>query len=121
MSSFSEEVFLRDFFTFDAVVGRCCNEQELISCLAEVYYINGERANELFSLVSSKTVRNVVSFKDYKRYRRLRQYAEACKLKPGTTEAEDDVLTIKGKALYATSECVLSTQATTRKQACTLT
>lgn len=107
MCSFSEEMFLRDFFTFEAVVGRFCNEQELISCLAEVYYIDGERVKELSALVSSKTVRNIISLKDYKRYRRLRQYVDACKLKAGTTEAENDVVTIKGKALYATSDCGL--------------
>ncbi len=107
MCSFSEEMFLRDFFTFDAVIGRFCDKQELINCLAEVYYIDDERSKVLFALVNSKTVRNIVSLRDYKRYRRLRQYAEACKLKPGTTETEDDVLTIKGKALYATSDCGL--------------
>lgn len=107
MCSFSEEMFLRDFFTFDAVVGRFCDKQELLNCLAEVYYIGDERAKALFALVNSKTVRNIVSLRDYKRYRRLRQYAEACKLKAGTTETEADVLTNKGKALYATSDCGL--------------
>ena len=107
MCSFSEEMFLRDYFTFDAVIGRFCNTQELFNCLAEIYYIDGERTKEMFALVNSKTIRNIVSLKDYKRYRRLRQYAEACKLKAGTTKTEDDILTIKGKALYATSDCGL--------------
>lgn len=107
MCSFSEEMFLRDFFTFDAVVGRFCDEQELINCLAKVYYIDGERVKELSALATSKAVRNIVSLKDYKQYRRVRQYMEACKLKSSTTEAEDDVLTIKGKALYMTSDCGL--------------
>lgn len=107
MCSFSEEMFLRDYFTFDAVVGRFCDGHELINCIAQIYYIDDERAKVLSSLVTSKTVRNIVSLKDYKRYRRLRQYAEACKLKVSTTETEDDVLTIKGKALYATNDCGL--------------
>lgn len=107
MCSFSEEMFLRDFFTFDVVVGRFCDEQELINCLANVYYIDDERVKVLSALATSKTIRNIVSLKDYKRYRRLRQYTEACKLKSSVTEAEDDVLTIKGKALYATSDCGL--------------
>ena len=107
MCSFSEEMFLRDYFTFDAVVGRFCDEQELIKCLAEIYYIDNERAKELSALATSKTVRNIVSIKDYKRYRRLRQYADACKIKIGTAELEDDILTIKGKALYATNDCGL--------------
>ena len=107
MCSFSEEMFLRDFFTFGAVVGRFCDEQELLSCLTQIYYIDNERVKALSVLVNSKTVRNIVSLRDYKRYRRLRQYAEASKLKAGTTETEDDVLTIKGKALYMTSDCGL--------------
>lgn len=107
MCSFSEEMFLLDYFTFDAVVGRFCDEQELINCLAQLYYIDDERMKALSVLANSKSVRNIVSLKDYKRYRRLRQYAEACKLKSGTDKSEDDVLTIKGKALYATSDCGL--------------
>lgn len=107
MCSFTEEMFLRDFFTFDAVVGRFCDEQQIFNCLAQAYYVDDERAKQLFALATSKKVRNIVSLKDYKRYRRLLQYVEACKLKSDTTEAEDDILTIKGKALYATSECGL--------------
>ena len=51
MCSFSEEMFLRDYFTFDAVIGRFCNTQELFNCLAEIYYIDGERTKEMFALV----------------------------------------------------------------------
>lgn len=107
MFSFSEEMFLLDFFTFDAVVGRFCNGQEIFDCLAKAFYVDKERAKQLFALVSSKTVRNIVSLKDYKLYRRLHQYAEACKLKSSATEAENDILAIKGKALYITSDCGL--------------
>ncbi|MCM1533662.1 MAG: hypothetical protein NC099_03305 [Corallococcus sp.] len=107
MCSFSNEMFLRDYFTFDAVVGRFCDERSLFDCLAKVYYIDPKTAKQLFELVDLNKVRNIASLKDYKRYRRLRQYSEACKLKSDTTESENDVLTIKGKALYATSNCGL--------------
>lgn len=107
MYSFSEEMFMLDFFTFDAVVGRFCNRQEIINCLAKAYYVNDERVNQLFAIVTSKKVRNIVSLKDYKRYCRLRQYAETCKLEFSTTVAEDEILTIKGKALYIANDCGL--------------
>lgn len=107
MCSFSEEMFLRDYFTFDAVVGRFCDGKAIFNCLAQSYHIDGERTDALFALATSKQVCNVTSLKDYKRYRRLRQYSQACGIETSCTDAEDDVLTIKGKALYSIGECGL--------------
>ncbi len=108
MCRFSEEVFLRDYFIFDAVVGKFCDNRAIFDCLAQAYYIDHERADSLFSLATSKKIGNVATLKDYKRYCRLRQYSQACRLRTSYTDFEDDVLKIKGKALYITSECGLT-------------
>lgn len=108
MCRFSEEMFLSDYFTFDAVVGRFCDSRAIFDCLSQTYYIDSERANKLFILATSTKIRNVATLKDYKRYRRLCKYSEACALHTSYTAAEDDILTIKGKALYSTNECGLA-------------
>ena len=108
MCRFSEEMFLSDYFTFDAVVGRFCDSRAIFDCLSQTYYIDSERADKLFILATSAKIRNVATIKDYKRYRRLCKYSEACVLHTSYTAAEDDILTIKGKALYATNECGLA-------------
>ncbi len=107
MCKFSEEVFLHDYFTFDAVVGKFCNRREIFDCIARIYYVERNQANRLFALATSKKIDNVATFKDYKRYCRLRQYFQTCNLPADTTEEEDDLLTIKGKALRLISECGL--------------
>ena len=108
MCRFSEEMFLSDYFTFDAVVGRFCDSQTIFGCLSQIYYIDSERAEKLFNLATSTKIRNIATLKDYKRYRRLCKYSEACALHTSYTEAEDDILTIKGKALYVADECGLA-------------
>lgn len=118
MYSFSEELFLSDFFTFDAVVGRFCDGWELMHCLAWIYYIDDERVEQLFALATSPEVRNIVSVKDYERYRRLHQYAEACgRLKADGADAADALLTVKGKALRAVNAAGL-TDAAGNTKAC---
>lgn len=112
MCSFSEEMFLRDYFTFDAVVGSFCDARAIFNCLANNYYIDSERREKLFSLVTNDSVGQITSLKDYKRYRRLRQYVEACGLSSNYSDVEDDVITIKGKALYLVAECGLANSGT---------
>lgn len=107
MCSFSEEMFLRDYFIFDATVGRFCDGRALFDCLSQIYYIDCDRADKLFHLATSPKIRNVATLKDYKQYRRLCKYSEACALHTNYTEADDDILTVKGKALYAAGECGL--------------
>lgn len=108
MCSYSEEMFLRDYFTFDSVVGKFCDGKAIFDSLAQIYFIDRARAEQLFALATSDKIRNIATLKNYKLYRRMRQYSEACGLKTNYADVEDDILTIKGQALYITSNCGLS-------------
>lgn len=107
MCSFSEEVFLKDFFIFDIVVGKFCDRRAIFDRLAEIYYIDNERAGELYTLATSKKVADISTLSDYKRYCRLRAYLQTCGLLSDHTDIENDILAIKGKAMHIVSACEL--------------
>ena len=115
MCSFSEEMFLRDYFTFDVVVGRFCSRRAIFDCLAKSYYIDRNRADRLFALATSQKVSDVATLKDYNQYCRLCMFSKANGLDMRYTAAEDDVLAVKGKVLTVTHECGLTDTGNTTK------
>lgn len=108
MYSYSEELFLVDYFIFDSVVGRFCDGRSVFERLSRYYFIDANREKELYATATAEEIGDVATLKDYKRYRRLRQYSEICKIRSIYTDYDDDLMSIKGKALDIATKCELA-------------
>lgn len=115
MFRFIEEMFLLDYFIYDAAVGAFCRADKIFDCLAGCYMISPDRQKDLFSLATAAQVKNIVSINDYKRYLRLRQYMQSAKASERCLSDEDNVIVIKGKALEIAATCkIIAGRDTTR-------
>lgn len=105
MLKINEEKFLLDYFTHAAVVGKFCDEANLFDLMVQIHHIPQERKAELYALVTSPRVRDVVTLDDYKLQRRLSKYAQLREIDLDRDGVTEEVLKIKGRALYVVNGC----------------
>ncbi len=107
MLKINEEKFLLDYFTYAAVVGKFCDKAELFDLMVQIHHIPQVRKAELYTLVTSSEVCDIATLGEYKLQCRLRKYAQLRGIDLAKDGATEDILKIKGRALYIVNECDL--------------
>lgn len=99
MFNFLQETFLREYFTFVAILGDNCPNREVFDLLAKNFDIPTQQANGLFELTEQQAVREITTEADANRYKRIVQF-QAISNKPVLYDEQTDAtIAIKTEAI----------------------
>lgn len=92
------ELFLQEYFLFDAVLGELYNHKELFNTLGDFFCLSDRELNHLFDMAESQVVKDVETEDDFNLYLRIRQYNKEIGKKQMFLP-EDMLIYIKGEAI----------------------
>lgn len=104
MFSLIEELFLREYFLHNEVLGDYCPKKEVFHYLAQAFGITAKRANFLFEQTEQQSVLEIHTEADANRYKRIAQF-QAINNKSGLYDEQTDALiAIKTEAITAATQ-----------------
>ncbi len=104
MFNVKTESFLFEYFLYNTILGAYTDRARMFYCLGELWDIEKEVADELFTISESKDVQEISTANEYMRYRRIKQYNEMVGNASIYTEKENAMLAIKGDAIKIISQ-----------------
>lgn len=95
------ECVLSEYFVAEAVAGRFLDEKEkFFGALGKIFLLDGEETAGLFELTQREEVKEICSDKDFTQYLRVRKYAREASLPAPVDVQTEEVINIKGNAIY---------------------
>lgn len=100
------ELFLATYFMTEAVTSGLGIKPRLVfDKLFSAFLLSAVDRDKLFALTESAEVRDIKTYGDYARVRRIEQYAEIMGIELDTGDESRDVISIKGRALQEIEKC----------------
>lgn len=100
------ELFLETYFTTEAVTSGLGIEPRVVfDKLFSAFLLSAADRDKLFALTERDDVRDIKTYGDYARVRRIEQYAQIVATEFGIDDESRDVISIKGRALQGMEKC----------------
>ena len=104
----TNELFYREYFALEGIVGGSLGEKELFCLLADIFCIEKDETGRLYAETRKEIVSDTDTVEEYARYKRIREYV-AMQGGPALSDKETEALiTIKGEALKAVGKYELN-------------
>lgn len=104
MFSFLEELFLKEYFLHNAILGNYCSKQETFDFLAKIFKISDKKANILYELAEQQSVQEITTEADACRYKRIGQFRTINNKTNLFDEQTDAIITIKTEAIVIAAQ-----------------
>lgn len=99
MFSITTELFLQNYFLFQNLIGKLCDEELLFDKLYAVFLMPESEKNELFALTRRDEVQEIATYSDYAQTCRIDKYAELAEIDLKSDGDLRDMIAVKGDAL----------------------
>jgi len=97
----TKELFLKDYFTAEALLGSLNDAERMFYCISDTYMIPRDVAAGLFAVAQSGNVREIDTVMRYHRYLRLMQFAVESGSPAYLSDDDRYMIEIKGGAIAA--------------------
>lgn len=101
MNNCIKEMFLREYFTAEALLGPLHDGERMFYCLSDIYMIPCSEAEKTVALTKRRSVREIDTVLRYYRYLRLKQLADESGSPFVVCDEEREMIEIKGGAIVA--------------------
>ncbi len=101
------ETLLSDYFNVERIVGKFVDRAATFAKLCKIWGVGTVQKDKLFALASSAAVEEILTYTDYTRFRRIKQYNEMTGNPQSFSKEEEVVIYIKGTAIKDCDRCML--------------
>ena len=95
------ELFMSEYFLFQAVLGKYCEDREqLFRALCKIFLIPESEADKLYCLAENEMARAITTDKDFMQYQRMQKYSKLIGSESYANAEWAEVASIKGNAIH---------------------
>lgn len=105
MFSILMETFLYEYFLYNSILGdKFYDHKKIYKILSDLFCLTEQEVLPYFDLIESKSIKEITTEDEYKRYKRLKQFNAMVGNEQCYFDIEDALISIKGDAITTASQ-----------------